>query len=511
MAERFNWYINRAIRELGRSRNGSADRRRQRQPGLERLEYRCLLSTIVDFRTPTTDALPYATVEGADGEIWFTEAGVGKIGVINPATDAISEYPLPSGVASSALYGITSGSDGNIWFTDGGNNAVGTINVTTHAITEFTVPTANSLPFGVTSGPDGNIWFTEQQTGAIGFINPMTHAFSAPFTITPSGSLPTGITVGPDGDLWFTEEGINAIASINPETGHITQYPITSGITQPFDITVGSDGNLWFTGLNYSGVGKFDPATGVFTAFPISTPNSSGVEITSGPDGDLYFAELDVNKIGVINPTTGVISDYESPTANSQPYGVTAGPDGTVWFTEASSTSSGIGVITLSTQLAVTPPATVTAGVPFGVTVSVEYATGVVLQTVDTGQATIELGNDPGGDPLSGTMTASFHDGVATFSGLTLDHAANGYTVSATSNGMGTATSGSFSVVAAAGTQLLITTEPQGVVTAGQAFGLTAEVEDRFGNLATGYDGTVGQSWRPIRAEAHWAARPASL
>ena len=152
-------------------------------------------------------------------------------------------------------------------------------------------------------------------------------------------------------------------------------------------------------------------------------------------------------------------------------------------------------------------PASVTAGVAFGVSVSDEYATGVVIQDVDSGQATIELGNDPGGDPLSGTMTAPFHAGVATFSGLTLDHAANGYTFRQRVTAWARP-SGSFNVVAAAGTQLLITTEPKASLLPGRRFGLTAEVEDRFGNLATGYNGTVTAIWRPIRAEARWAARP---
>ena len=140
---------------------------------MENLESRCLLSSIVDFPTPTTNSAPFAITSGPAGNVWFAETHVGKIGVINSTTDAISEFSLPTGASSADLLGITSGPDRNVWFTDGGNDAVGVINTTSHAITEYTVPTLDSLPFAITSGPGGDLWFTEQTAGKIGEFNPI--------------------------------------------------------------------------------------------------------------------------------------------------------------------------------------------------------------------------------------------------------------------------------------------------------------------------------------------------
>ena len=79
--------------------------------------------------------------------------------MINPATHAITEFPVPT--ANADPYGITAGPDGNLWFTEYGGSKIGMINPTTHAITEFPVPTANAGLDGITAGPDGNLWFTE--------------------------------------------------------------------------------------------------------------------------------------------------------------------------------------------------------------------------------------------------------------------------------------------------------------------------------------------------------------
>src|SRR5260370_29293335 len=79
-----------------RARRRSPDRARAR-PRLEGLEDRCLLSTtITEFPVPNSNAAPLFITAGPDGNLWFTENGVGNIGEINPATHAITEFPIPS-------------------------------------------------------------------------------------------------------------------------------------------------------------------------------------------------------------------------------------------------------------------------------------------------------------------------------------------------------------------------------------------------------------------------------
>ena len=81
------------------------------------------------------------------------------------------------------------------------------------------------------------------------------------------------------------------------------------------------------------------------------------------------------------------------------------------------------------------PPASVTAGSPFGLTVQAEDSSGN-LDTSFNGTVTVALANNPGGATLGGTLTVTASGGVATFSGLTLNKAASGYTLVASSSGL---------------------------------------------------------------------------
>ena len=80
---------------------------------------------------------------------------------------------------------------------------------------------------------------------------------------------------------------------------------------------------------------------------------------------------------------------------------------------------------------------------------------------------------------------------MASLSDLTLDEAGNGYTLQASSDGLAGATTNPS--VSLPRRRLAWSSSPsrRRAVTAGQAFGLTLDVEDRFGNRATGFEGNV--------------------
>jgi hypothetical protein len=151
------------------------------------------------------------------------------------------------------------------------------------------------------------------------------------------------------------------------------------------------------------------------------TPGSEPFGITAGPDGNLWFTELTSNRIGTINPTTRGLTEIAVPTATSGVRGIAAGPDGNLWFAET--TSQKVGVLTPTLVLSATaePPAFVAPNAPFGLTVSVNYLTGPV-DTGYNGPVTVALVN-PGGASLGGTLTATAKNGVATFTGLTINQA----------------------------------------------------------------------------------------
>jgi hypothetical protein len=123
--------------------------------------------------------------------------------------------------------------------------------------------------------------------------------------------------------------------------------------------------------------------------------------------------------------------------------------------------------------------------------IAVTPAVQVVVQddllgtvTGATNQVTIALAGNPGGATLSGTLTVAAVNGVATFANLILDRAGSGYTLMASAQGLASAISPPFTVVAGAANKLAMVTPPPGTAQSGVGFGIhpVVQIVDAAGN-----------------------------
>jgi hypothetical protein len=144
----------------------------------------------------------------------------------------------------------------------------------------------------------------------------------------------------------------------------------------------------------------------------------------------------------------------------------------------------------VATQLVFTQqPTNAVAGVAISpaIIVTAKDAFGAVVPTY-TGIVALALGANPGGATLSGTIAVTAVGGVATFSAVTLNKAAAGYTLTAVSGALAGATSTAFTITAAAAAAIAADSgnaQSAPVITP-VAQQLVARVTDAFGNPVNG-------------------------
>jgi streptogramin lyase len=313
----------------------------------------CMLShdahaqVVTEFSTGiTAGAAPYGITSGPDGNVWFTEQGLDRIGRITPL-GVVTEFS--AGITAGARpTGITSGPDGNLWFGEVGIDRIGRI-TTAGVVTEFSTNISpGSGPFEITKGPDGNLWFTEIFGHQIGRITTagVVSEFGSGVTL---GAEMYGITAGPDGNLWFTESNSARVGRITT-SGVITEFVITG--SHPENIVSGPDGNLWFADYN-DAIGRIGTLGNGPTRFTNGiSANSAPEGIALGPDGNLWFTEAKIDRIGRIRPL-GFVKEFTGITPGAGLQDITVGPDGNLWFTEDSIDRIG--------RMTIPPPAVVSA------------------------------------------------------------------------------------------------------------------------------------------------------
>jgi alpha-tubulin suppressor-like RCC1 family protein len=105
--------------------------------------------------------------------------------------------------------------------------------------------------------------------------------------------------------------------------------------------------------------------------------------------------------------------------------------------------------------------------------------------TSATSVVTVALGTNPAGGTLSGTTTANAVNGEAIFDGLSINKAATGYTLVASSGALVTDTSAPFTITPAAAAKVIFIGQPNDG-TAGVALApeVAVAIQDAFGNSA---------------------------
>jgi hypothetical protein len=114
--------------------------------------------------------------------------------------------------------------------------------------------------------------------------------------------------------------------------------------------------------------------------------------------------------------------------------------------------------------------------------VTIQDASGNTV-TNATGGVTVTLGANPRAGTLSGITTVNPVNGVATFSGLSINRAGSGYTLVASSTPLTGATSAAFTISPGTATQLAFTAQPNnGTAGVALAPAIAVTVQDAFGN-----------------------------
>lgn len=191
----------------------------------------------------------------------------------------------------------------------------------------------------------------------------------------------------------------------------------------------------------------------------------TGTLTNSTVNGVATFSDLSVDKTGTGYTLAATATGLAS--AASSAFGITPGPAAQLVFTGQPSAATAGAAISPSVQ------------------VTVQDAYGNTVASATT-LVTMAIATNAGGGTLSGTLSQSAVNGIATFSDLSIEKAGAGYTLAATASGLPVTSSASFNVSATAASRLSFTGQPSSAV-AGAAISPAVEitVQDAFGNTVT--------------------------
>jgi Domain of unknown function (DUF4214) len=362
----------------------------------------------------------------------------------------------------------------------------------------------------VVSGPAASTYLQSNHSGPLAPFITYFPVAKAPFGLEVQYEDALGNTTDYDGDL--------TIALANNPTGATLGGTLTVHSTGSFvDLdnlildSVGSGYTLQATALGLAA--GTSPAFGVVDHLVVTTQPPS--TITAGSSfGLVVKAEDGLGNLDThFNGSVGVDSEEGLPLGGTLTVTAVNGVTTFSGLTKAQVSSSSLEVFALprarstasdlpsngstdpiqvtaapATQLVVARPSEVVTGAPYSLKVEAQDPFGNVDPTYN-GNVTIALANNPTGATLTGTLSVTAVNGVATFNGLAISNPGTGYTLTAGSGALTAGTSPVFDVTNDQ-TQLVVSISAGNILT-DAPFSIQVKAEDPFGHVRTTFNGAV--------------------
>jgi streptogramin lyase len=181
----------------------------------------------VETTIPTAQSNPYGITMDRNGTIWFAEntLGIGQIGSFTPTasgTVLISEHAI----SLTQPHLIISDKDGNIWFSGAFSGSIGVYRPGDGTSSKYRVATIACTTVctthisGIAVDKKGNIWFTDSLRATLGYYVPATGAVHLQ-VLTKTDSHPhDGLNIDSNNTVWFTEQNNFALVMWPNATFH---------------------------------------------------------------------------------------------------------------------------------------------------------------------------------------------------------------------------------------------------------------------------------------------------
>ncbi len=284
---------------------------------------------LVEFEVPS-GSHPHDVAPAVDGGVWYTGQGNGTLGLVDPATGAVTEIPLGDG---SRPHGVIVGPDHAAWITDGGLDAIVRVDPVSHAVDVFPLPDDRrgaNLNTATFDGA-GTLWFTGQ-SGVYGRLDPATgvvEVFDA-----PGGRGPYGLTTTPSGEVWYASLAGSHIARIDSATGQATRFDPPTPDQGARRVWSDSAGRLWVAEWDAGQLGMYDPASEEWREWPLPGDDPAAYAVYVDDQDIVWLTDFGANAIVRFDPATEAFTPLPLPDAGASVRQLLGRP-GEVWGAES--------------------------------------------------------------------------------------------------------------------------------------------------------------------------------
>jgi virginiamycin B lyase len=238
-------------------------------------------------------------IVGPNGAAWVTDSGLNAIVRVDPVTEQIEIFPLPSGTGNANLNTAVFDDNGVLWFT-GQNGVYGRLNPDTGEIEVYSSPKGRG-PYGITSTP-GGVYYASLANSYVGRVDLITGEV---LVLEPPTASQGARRVWSDsnGRIWVSEWNAGQVAVYDPADNSWQEWKLPGSQPRAYAVYVDDQDGVWLSDFGGNAIVHFDPLTESFTVFSLPSP-SAEVRQLLGRLGEVWGAESGTDKLIVIRTSS---------------------------------------------------------------------------------------------------------------------------------------------------------------------------------------------------------------
>jgi virginiamycin B lyase len=237
---------------------------------------------------------PHGVIVGPDGDAWITDSGLNAIVRVDPATDAVTTFPLPG--PNVNLNTATFDGDGTLWFT-GQGGVYGSLDPSTGVLAVHPAPRGPG-PYGIAATPDGEVYLSSLAGSYLGAIDRATGEIAVIDTPSAGGGA-RRVWSDSGGRQWITEWTAGNLAVYDPPTGAWTVWRLPGDGPMPYAVYVDETDAVWVSDFGANALLRFDPTAEEWTAFEHDA-SPANVRQLLGRPGEVWGAESAADRLVVV-------------------------------------------------------------------------------------------------------------------------------------------------------------------------------------------------------------------
>jgi virginiamycin B lyase len=153
-------------------------------------------------------------------------------------------------------YDVKPDKNGDVWFTSPGPNKIGKVDGKTMKITQWVLPTPLASPRRLEIGPDGMIYAGEMHGGNIARFDPATGTMKE-FPLPGPDPTPYALGFDTEGYLWYNSHHQDNLGRLDTKTGKVIEYPFPHYETCGREFFRDAEGRMWYGTNPNNKVGYF--------------------------------------------------------------------------------------------------------------------------------------------------------------------------------------------------------------------------------------------------------------